>query len=228
MPYLNQKTVVNALPDFYWLNHLLNHRYSPPQIKPVLLKPLYPQGEKGKKGKKGPKGEKGEQGAPGLDAPCPLVCLTHATVSRCHMRRRSWERSKLEGPHQRGFWLAPFNVDFKVPETSISGGQCVPPLVSGHQLCLVSQHSSTDVHPGRECRLGGGTSAPPSCSGEQVPVPRQALVVGPHQALFYFVQRHWTLPCPSELLLSQPFVIVVISLAEVVLTWFLLFSNVMS
>lgn len=36
---------------------------------------MYPQGEKGKKGKKGPKGEKGEQGAPGLDAPCPLVCL---------------------------------------------------------------------------------------------------------------------------------------------------------
>jgi len=35
---------------------------------------LCPQGEKGKKGKKGPKGEKGEQGAPGLDAPCPLVC----------------------------------------------------------------------------------------------------------------------------------------------------------
>ncbi|KAI4572579.1 hypothetical protein MJG53_006079 [Ovis ammon polii x Ovis aries] len=31
-------------------------------------------GEKGKKGKKGPKGEKGEQGAPGLDAPCPLLC----------------------------------------------------------------------------------------------------------------------------------------------------------
>lgn len=40
-----------------------------------FYKPLYPQGEKGKKGKKGPKGEKGEQGAPGLDAPCPLVCL---------------------------------------------------------------------------------------------------------------------------------------------------------
>lgn len=39
-----------------------------------LTKPLYPQGENGKKGKKGPKGEKGEQGAPGLDAPCPLVC----------------------------------------------------------------------------------------------------------------------------------------------------------
>lgn len=39
-----------------------------------LTKLLYPQGEKGKKGKKGPKGEKGEQGAPGLDAPCPLVC----------------------------------------------------------------------------------------------------------------------------------------------------------
>ncbi len=39
-----------------------------------LTKILCPQGEKGKKGKKGPKGEKGEQGAPGLDAPCPLVC----------------------------------------------------------------------------------------------------------------------------------------------------------
>lgn len=39
-----------------------------------LTKLLCPQGEKGKKGKKGPKGEKGEQGAPGLDAPCPLVC----------------------------------------------------------------------------------------------------------------------------------------------------------
>lgn len=39
-----------------------------------MTKSLYPQGEKGKKGKKGPKGEKGEQGAPGLDAPCPLVC----------------------------------------------------------------------------------------------------------------------------------------------------------
>lgn len=39
-----------------------------------VTKSLYPQGEKGKKGKKGPKGEKGEQGAPGLDAPCPLVC----------------------------------------------------------------------------------------------------------------------------------------------------------
>lgn len=39
-----------------------------------LTHSFYPQGEKGKKGKKGPKGEKGEQGAPGLDAPCPLVC----------------------------------------------------------------------------------------------------------------------------------------------------------
>lgn len=40
----------------------------------IVTHSLYPQGEKGKKGKKGPKGEKGEQGAPGLDAPCPLVC----------------------------------------------------------------------------------------------------------------------------------------------------------
>lgn len=59
------------------------------------------QGEKGKKGKKGPKGEKGEQGAPGLDAPCPLVCLTHLlemspltvdNITSCHTA----ERSKLQ------------------------------------------------------------------------------------------------------------------------------------
>lgn len=33
------------------------------------------QGERGKKGNRGAKGDKGDQGAPGLDAPCPLVCL---------------------------------------------------------------------------------------------------------------------------------------------------------
>ena len=32
------------------------------------------QGERGKKGIRGPKGHRGDQGAPGLDAPCPLVC----------------------------------------------------------------------------------------------------------------------------------------------------------
>lgn len=32
------------------------------------------QGERGKKGGRGAKGDKGDQGAPGLDAPCPLVC----------------------------------------------------------------------------------------------------------------------------------------------------------
>ncbi|KAG7263435.1 hypothetical protein CRUP_015535 [Coryphaenoides rupestris] len=31
-------------------------------------------GERGKKGIRGPKGHRGDQGAPGLDAPCPLVC----------------------------------------------------------------------------------------------------------------------------------------------------------
>lgn len=46
-----------------------------------FYKPLYSQGEKGKKGKKGPKGEKGEQGAPGLDAPCPLVCLRNPVIT---------------------------------------------------------------------------------------------------------------------------------------------------
>lgn len=35
----------------------------------------YLQGERGKKGSRGPKGDKGDQGAPGLDAPCPLVCF---------------------------------------------------------------------------------------------------------------------------------------------------------
>lgn len=34
------------------------------------------QGERGKKGSRGPKGDKGDQGAPGLDAPCPLVCFS--------------------------------------------------------------------------------------------------------------------------------------------------------
>lgn len=96
--------MVNALPDFYWLNHLLNHHYFPPPNKTCLLfKPLYSQGEKGKKGKKGPKGEKGEQGAPGLDAPCPLVCLTHGTLSSDVMCERiNWEKSKLEGPVTAG------------------------------------------------------------------------------------------------------------------------------
>lgn len=103
MPYLNQKTVVNALPDFYWLNHLLNHHYFPPNKTCLLFKPLYSQGEKGKKGKKGPKGEKGEQGAPGLDAPCPLVCLTHGTLSLDVMYEGiNWEKSKLEGPVTAG------------------------------------------------------------------------------------------------------------------------------
>lgn len=52
-----------------------------------LTKPLYPQGEKGKKGKKGPKGEKGEQGAPGLDAPCPLVCPNCEVEITSQLRR---------------------------------------------------------------------------------------------------------------------------------------------
>lgn len=40
----------------------------------------YLQGERGKKGSRGPKGDKGDQGAPGLDAPCPLVCLNLSLV----------------------------------------------------------------------------------------------------------------------------------------------------
>lgn len=103
MPYLNQKTVVNALPEFSYLNHLLNYHYFPQNKICLLFKPLCPQGEKGKKGKKGPKGEKGEQGAPGLDAPCPLVCLTPGTVSRCLCEGIRWEKSKLEGSVTGGF-----------------------------------------------------------------------------------------------------------------------------
>lgn len=67
-----------------------------------LTKLLYPQGEKGKKGKKGPKGEKGEQGAPGLDAPCPLVCpnaragkASRPLSSRRHGRGRA-PRGRLD------------------------------------------------------------------------------------------------------------------------------------
>lgn len=77
--------------------------FPPPNKTCLLFKPLYSQGEKGKKGKKGPKGEKGEQGAPGLDAPCPLVCLTHGTLSSDVMCERiNWEKSKLEGPVTAG------------------------------------------------------------------------------------------------------------------------------
>lgn len=64
-------TVVLTVPDWptKWTSQLWLEK-----VLKALTKPLCPQGEKGKKGKKGPKGEKGEQGAPGLDAPCPLVC----------------------------------------------------------------------------------------------------------------------------------------------------------
>lgn len=40
----------------------------------LLLMRCCSQGERGKKGNRGVKGDKGDQGAPGLDAPCPLVC----------------------------------------------------------------------------------------------------------------------------------------------------------
>lgn len=40
----------------------------------------YLQGERGKKGSRGSKGDKGDQGAPGLDAPCPLVCPVSSNV----------------------------------------------------------------------------------------------------------------------------------------------------
>lgn len=62
-----------------------------------MTKPLYPQGEKGKKGKKGPKGEKGEQGAPGLDAPCPLVCL-NCELEIASQPRRAVVPNKDEHP----------------------------------------------------------------------------------------------------------------------------------
>ena len=60
MPYLNQKTVVNALPDFHWLNHLLNHHYfPPPKIKTVFyLNPCIHRGKRERKAKRGLKGRK--------------------------------------------------------------------------------------------------------------------------------------------------------------------------
>ena len=78
---LSYLTLTMSLSPLWAAASLFNH--SPPNSSAVpnvqkndvnFTKSLYPQGEKGKKGKKGPKGEKGEQGAPGLDAPCPLVC----------------------------------------------------------------------------------------------------------------------------------------------------------
>lgn len=50
---------------------------------------------------------------------------------------------------------------------------------------------------------------------------KQAPVVGICLPPLYFVQLHWMLLFPSELLLSQPFVVVVTSFAEFVLKWFL-------
>lgn len=74
-------TLTMCLSPLWAIASLFNHSPSNSSAVPNvqkndvnLTKSLYPQGEKGKKGKKGPKGEKGEQGAPGLDAPCPLVC----------------------------------------------------------------------------------------------------------------------------------------------------------
>lgn len=167
--------MVNALPDFYWLSHLLNHHYLPPSNKTCLLfKPLYPQGEKGKKGKKGPKGEKGEQGAPGLDAPCPLVCLTHETLTPDVMCEGiSWEKSKLEGPIKAG-----------VLTGVIKHGQGTRMIHLGnpvmfHTLCLATSSAwflNTQVLIQHEWRIQRGTSMVLYFSTE-VPVPSQALLI---------------------------------------------------
>lgn len=50
------------------------------------------QGERGKKGNRGAKGDKGDQGAPGLDAPCPLVC------QRVNVESKEAKGRTLENP----------------------------------------------------------------------------------------------------------------------------------
>lgn len=52
----------------------------------------YLQGERGKKGSRGSKGDKGDQGAPGLDAPCPLVCSVH--IKCIVLRFVDWEERR--------------------------------------------------------------------------------------------------------------------------------------
>lgn len=194
----------------------------PPTNKACLLfKPLYPQGEKGKKGKKGPKGEKGEQGAPGLDAPCPLVCLTHGTLSPDVLCGGiSWERSKLEGPVTAGILDGVISHRF---QSTRSVHLAYPDRV--HTLSLATSSawflklkywSSVNVYDLKRNRrdsdfpaTGRGSQTSPLC-------------------LWTSGQPHcMSLPFTSELLLSQPFLIVFISLAEFVCKWFLV-SNIMS
>lgn len=44
--------------------------------------PHHSQGDRGTVGKRGLKGQKGEQGPPGLDQPCPVVCLPHTCTHK--------------------------------------------------------------------------------------------------------------------------------------------------
>lgn len=61
------------------------------------------QGERGKKGIRGPKGHRGDQGAPGLDAPCPLVCPWSAVQPAGEGNRRLALGNVLPGCSVR--WL---------------------------------------------------------------------------------------------------------------------------
>lgn len=67
------------------------------------------QGERGKKGSRGPKGDKGDQGAPGLDAPCPLVCLPflpRIVLSFFH-RVAGWKQRKPKALRSRAPQMPP-------------------------------------------------------------------------------------------------------------------------
>lgn len=148
----------------------------PPTNKACLLfKPLYPQGEKGKKGKKGPKGEKGEQGAPGLDAPCPLVCLTHGTLSPDVLCGGiSWERSKLEGPVTAGI------LDGVISHRFQSTGVSIWLILIGSTPCLwppaLPGFLNSSIDPVWMSMIWRGTDVILT-SQQQGEVPRQALFV---------------------------------------------------
>lgn len=139
---------------------LFNH--SPPNSSAVpnvqkndvnFTKSLYPQGEKGKKGKKGPKGEKGEQGAPGLDAPCPLVCPS------CELEISSQPcRAVVPGEDERP-------VATQIPSFHQTTAES---WISSSPLTLQSRHKNTPLTAEKHVILAGSwyqpahRAAPPS------------------------------------------------------------------
>lgn len=140
------------------------------------------------------------------------------SVSGCHVWRAEWEKSKLEGPVTVGVPTGD-SRDVKIPETSILGS---PHMF--HTLCQATGSAwflNTQV---LTCTLivsVGSREEPALCHTTQKTSLLQTSPNDSTMSHFYFVQLRWMLLFPSELLLSQPSLTVVISLAEFVLQWFL-------